>query len=681
MEVNVYSKHRSSSRAGAAGLGLAGGVAPGGRHATLPILLVALAPLLWACGDDDGGYKEEIPEGCNPLAAAWDCLLPYPSDVFLVDDSAMPGGKRVVIPSVAQPVTEEAGPVDFFTRHPADGFGILPQILALFPVDVDDSNLVFHTGDIFESTGAQSTTVLLEADTGLRVLHFAELDPRADDPLRRGLSIRPLERLESGTRYIVAIRRLLQTDGKPVPPAPGFAALRDGRAGSHPVLGQLVDHYEGAIFAPLAAAGIQRDDLLLAWDFTTATEESQTRDLLRVRELVMQALEANPPSVTVTDVTDDYDTIHRRVRGRIEVPHFMEEEGPGASLYRGGDGQVAANGTIEFAFSILIPRSVADASPVEPARTLQFGHGFFGGYQEFEGGYVRSFLQQTGMVGIGIDWAGMSTPDLPNVITDILVSTADTLRFLDRVHQGMANQIAVTYALKTTLAALPELRVNGTLAYNPDEIYYYGISQGHILGGTYMALTPHVSRAVFSVGACSFPFMMMRSSNFSQFLGLIELAMPDYLDHQKFVALAPTMFERIDPIMYAPFVIGSPLEGGPAERFVLMQIGIGDAQVPNVASHVHARALGLAHLEPAPRSILALPTGEGPLSSALVEFDFNLEGVLPGTFAMPSSGNVADESPVHEGVRRLDAAIRQIDSFFHPDGEIVHTCDGPCDPE
>ncbi|MDY0001777.1 MAG: hypothetical protein RBU30_10810, partial [Polyangia bacterium] len=264
---------------------------------------------------------------------------------------------------------------------------------------------------------------------------------------------------------------------------------------------------------------------------------------------------------------------------------------------------------------------------------------------------------------------------------DIMSNTSQTLRFTDREHQGMANQIAVTYALKTTLAELPELHVNGTLVYDPEEIYYYGISQGGILGGTYLALSPHLDRAAFSVGACSFPFMMMRSSNFVQFLGLIEMVLPDYLDQQKFVGLIPSVFERIDPITYAPWVLGGDLPGSPSERFLLMQIGIGDPQVPNIASHVHARAMGVTHLLPAPRTIQALPASEGPLDSGLVEFDFHLQGELPGTRAFPPTGEMTEDNPVHEGVRRSLAAMEMINRFFHPDGRIENTCEGPCDPE
>ena len=36
-----------------------------------------------------------LEEGCNPLLGGSDCFLPYPSDVFLVDDESMPSGQRL----------------------------------------------------------------------------------------------------------------------------------------------------------------------------------------------------------------------------------------------------------------------------------------------------------------------------------------------------------------------------------------------------------------------------------------------------------------------------------------------------------------------------------------------------------------------------------------------------------
>lgn len=64
-------------------------------------------------------------------------------------------------------------------------------------------------------------------------------------------------------------------------------------------------------------------------------------------------------------------------------------------------------------------------------------------------------------------------------------------------------------------------------------------------------------------------------------------------------------------------------------------------------------------------------------ASAIVAFDFGVPEPLPGTEA-----NLPDVSTAgHNGLRKLDASMRQIDRFLRPGGRIEHTCDGICDPE
>ena len=61
------------------------------------------------------GYKQTLgadaPPACYADIDETDCLLPYPSDFFLVDDTSLPGGARVVIPDAAlpQPARRRAG--------------------------------------------------------------------------------------------------------------------------------------------------------------------------------------------------------------------------------------------------------------------------------------------------------------------------------------------------------------------------------------------------------------------------------------------------------------------------------------------------------------------------------------------------------------------------------------------
>lgn len=109
---------------------------------------------------------------------------------------------------------------------------------------------------------------------------------------------------------------------------------------------------------------------------------------------------------------------------------------------------------------------------------------------------------------------------------------------------------------------------------------------------------------------------------------------------------------------------------------MLLQIGLGDPQVPNVGSFIHARALGIPQATPAPATIFGLAqVADADAPSSLTLFDFHVDttGYAEGK---PISANV-----VHGGVRVNAAALRQMEAFMKPGGVITHACDGPCDPE
>ncbi|NQT92781.1 MAG: hypothetical protein HQ559_08470 [Lentisphaerae bacterium] len=620
-----------------------------------------------------------IPEGCNPLASEWDCLLPYPSDFFLVEDASMPSGRRLAIIGAARLERPDGRFVEPYLVHPADGFSHHPPILALFPGGVDPDNLVFHTGDVADSLGPDSPTVLLEAESGDRVLHFAELDPRPEDDATRALMIRPLVRLRNGSRYIVAIRGLRDHGGALIEAPAGFRHIRDGEAAGDPVLGPMAERYDGDLFPVLEAAGVDRAGLQLAWDFTTQTEEHVTGDMLAIRADLMARLEQMPPVVTILSVTENVsDRVLRQVEGTIRVPLYVDSDKPASRLNRDPEGGVIAVGEAEVPFILHIPMSLQGFDGQLPARILQYGHGFFAGRSEIESGWLNELADRFGFVLVTADWWGMSSFDLDPTINAIVSEPSELLLFTDRLHQGLANQIALSYAVAGPLAEAPEVQIDGVTVYDPAQIYFYGVSQGGVLGGTYAPLAPLIERAVLGVGGASFTLMMFRSRYFASFLFLLESFVEGPFDAQKWVALLPTTFDRIDPITYAPHGIRDLYPNGPVERRILMQNAIGDTDVTNLASHLEARTLGVKLLQPSPRQISFLDTVEAPTDeSAIVEFDFGVPEPLPGTEArLPKSSNDG-----HNGLRKLDASMLQIDAFLRPGGHIEHTCDGPCDPE
>jgi hypothetical protein len=629
----------------------------------------------------------QIPAGCNPIAFDHDCLLPYPSDFFLVADSKTPSGKRLELTDAAKPHTRKGAPIDFTQTHPVDGFSPHQPILAYFKKGVSTEGVLFHTDEPEKSLLPSSKVVLVEAATGQPVPVWAEVDMNTTEPSEQAFIVRPFVRLKNATRYIVALQGLTEPTamggvGQLVSAPDGFARIRDKTTDADPMLQPLAQRYEKEIFPVLSAFGMDRKKLQLAWDFTTSSEQSNTRDLIDLREDLLPKLKAKPPAVTIDKVEEytkvENDSIWLRVEGTIRVPLYLENAEIGAMLHRDASGKVAQNGEAEVPFTLQVPHSAspADAS-FQPARIMQFGHGFFGLREEINWSFMRGYSNEQRYITVAVDWWGMSEPDLEKVTQDAVNEPGKAFDFVDRLHQAMANMIALSYAVKGPLTQVAQLKRFGKLLYDPEQLYYYGISQGAIFGVTMLSVNPVLDRGALSVGGGPYSLMMSRSASYAQLIGLLDAVLPDPLTGMKFQSLSQSTWDRVDPMTYAPRLLDNPYPQSPQNRHVLMQIGIGDHSVNNLASHLMARAMGIPLLDPAPKPIWGLKPVTAPADDALVVVDFNLPS-LPGVYCKIPTED--EKTPVHEGVRRSPKIKAQLDQFFQPSGVIQNTCGGPCTP-
>ncbi len=621
-----------------------------------------------------------VPAGCNPVAYEADCMLPYPSDFFLTPDDTMPNGVRVELTPEATPLTMESQPYNVFASHPADGFSAHMPIMALFPEGVDTSNLVFHTDNGDATLDPGSATILLNAETGEPVPHWVELDAMTDNPARQALIVRPFVRLDDSTRYIVAFQGLMSATGDAIDPPLGFAHILAGETAEDATLDAEALRFEDEVFPPLELFGVARGDLQLAWDFTTASDERNTADLLAVRADLIAKLSDGPAVMLDAVIDDPNEDIALRIEGRIEVPLYLEADEPMARLNRDGDGTVAANGTHWVDFTLQIPNSAfPDDADFTPARIIQFGHGFFGLGEEINWSAMRSFSSERGFVMISTNWVGMAEADQLPVIEYISSQPSDSFLFTDRLHQAFANQLALSYAVKHSLSKIPELKAFDKLLFDPEQLYWYGISQGSIFGVTFMALSPVIEKAVLSVGGGPYTIMMTRSGTFSDLFNVVKFTIGnDPLTIQKFITLSQHTWDRVDPMTYSRRLLLDPYEGSPSRK-ILFQYGIGDHSVNNLSSHLILRESGIDMLSPAAEQPYGVGTVAAPAQgSAGVVVDYNLD-VIPGVDAeLPPE---EEQNDVHEDVRRNPKIKDQIDTFLTPGGMIENFCDGACDPE
>ncbi len=660
------------------------------------------------------------------------CVLPYPSSRFLRPDASTPTGVRVAFPADGLPANTSGKHIDPTDLNALDGYSPGAVILSLFPdtghpVDLGASGAPFHTS-YARSLEADSPTVLLAAASGARVVHFAEMDAQSapDDVANKALIIRPGTRLDDASRYVVAMRHLVDTEGTPVAPRLAFRALRDGvdTATLAAVCGApcaaAIDARRPVfedVFARLATAGVARDDLLLAWDFSTASTSALTDWMVAIRD---QAFALGTPSFTVTKVDNGNGAgrnanIYARIEGTFQAPLFMTADAPGSRLNL-VDGVPRQNGYATVPFMVDVPHYAVNVGGApRPVRPTLWGHGLLGNRGQI--GSLSTLANGFGFVIAGVDMQGMSDAD---VGAGILPAIADYSLFHnipERLHQGFLNHL-----LLGRLLLDPVLGFNSHPAFSfgtpptpiidTTEVYYSGGSQGGIFGGAIMAIAEDFKRGFLAVPGSNYSTLLHRSIDFNPFLAASRASYPNRLDEQLILATNQQLWDRAEPHGYLNHILDGSLSNPPVPHKVLMHMATYDSEVSNVSTEIMVRALGVPQVTPAARSFFGIPEMAAPFDgSAFVEVNPMLgfsrcntpAGDSPGLACTdasdcPAAGDNPARTICDSGVPpQSNTAPRfnnrahgstgnvttgaQIDAFLRPNGTIQNFCSGPCDPE
>ncbi len=625
---------------------------------------------LVACGGDDSGLAVE--DRCNPLGFTH-CMTPWPSSAFEVADPSSATGRRLQIPQRTLPKNIDDIETDPAGWNVADGFSPSAPIVLAFPGGVSTAGLP-PVENMDGSITAASPTVILDMTTGTRVAHFAEVDvPAEATPDSQALFLRPAARLIGGHRYAVAIsNRVLAKDGGALPISPGFAALRDGTVTDHPLLEAMRPRAEEAL-AALATAGYPAADLVVAWDFTVASDAFIHGDMIAARDRAIAALETHPIQFTIAtdEPVDDGSVIKREITGTLEAPLFLSNDGraqTGTRVVRDAAGLPALQGFYRIPFTAIVPACASTATA--PVPMVIYGHGLLGSSNEVSGGVQRTTAAELCMVFVGTDMRGMSTMDLPAVASALNEITKSDELF-EVIEQGMINHVALVRAMRTTFAET--LFVEGAKQLvDPTRVFYYGLSQGAIMGTTVMAYEPTVTRAVLGVGAANYSLLLERSLDWPIYRTILNGAYPDVLEVTLAINLFQMRWDKVEGAGVAHSVLAGTPTGVPPKQ-ILLQIAVGDEQVPNVGSYWLARTMGLPLLGPPP--VMPVPWGLEltdtlASGSALVIMD-------GGAPPVPSTNIPAADAGMHDLTRNQPAARRQIKEFFAT-GRIANECAGAC---
>ena len=284
------------------------------------------------------------PDVCEVLNQG-ECVLPFPSSRYL-ERAATPTGWQVTLPGEALPTYTRfdgrTDPLDTTRIRKQDGFSPTTQILMHFPggldvVKSDVSRLLpeTRTYDPHHSVVVGSPTVLIDWDTGERIPHWLENDARAPTLERRATFLRPGKSLTPGHRYIVALRNLKDATGAPLVAEPAFAVLRDRR----PTTIAGVEARRAGMeetFRRLRQLGVSRKNLVLAFDFVVRSDESLTGEMLAMRDMALDWLDAKLAAGEITFTVDSVEEVApgcaaggsfwKLAHGTFQVPLFLTSD-------------------------------------------------------------------------------------------------------------------------------------------------------------------------------------------------------------------------------------------------------------------------------------------------------------------------------------------------------------------
>lgn len=620
------------------------------------------------------------PQGCDALDTRA-CVLPFPSDALTVDDESSETGLRVAFPTQGLPTNSSGAPIDPSAWNRQDGFSAnTPLLTWIDDLDVAASALPPWT-DLASSLDDDATVVLVDVATGERVPLWAEVDVDSSGPTGELVVIRPAISLESATTYAVGLRGLVATDGTPVEPTAAFRALRDRLATDIGAIENRRDAAEQA-FDAIVRSGVERDDLQIAWTFTTASTENTTSDILQMRDETLAGLGTATPEFEITTVTENPEPgLARLVEGTYTVPNWMTlGGGPGTILNRDADGRPQLNGVQQSPFACEIAESVLAGSG--PAHAVLYGHGLLGSHLEVDAGNIVAMSNEHNALYCATKWAGFSDDDIPTAIS-ALQNFSNFPTFVDRMSQGFVNQLVLGRLMLADNGLVGEpafLRPDGSTVLDNSTLHYDGNSQGGIMGMALAAISTDFERAVLGVVGMNYSTLLPRSVDFDGFETVLEPAYPDPVDRAIGIAAVQMLWDRADGAGFVRHVVADPLRGTPPKQ-VLMHVAFGDWQVSELTALVAARTMGVPIHRPVAADGRSRETDPGwgidtldygRDTSALIIWD-------SGSDPIPLDASPPSTSRDPHGDLRNDVEVRRQKAAFLFDGELIDVCNaGPC---
>lgn len=419
------------------------------------------------------------------------------------------------------------------------------------------------------------------------------------------LVLRPIQgvQLRPGTRYAVAVARGLRAaDGSEVRRADAFDALVQGSGEA-----TIQAHYDG-VLAELEAAGLPRDEVLVATAFTTA-DPTVEMDALRD---VMMAIDL--PLIDDWQIDDN----HRDYvswRGTVETVEFLSGESPWTANF--GDGLIRFDASGEpmvqvrrpLNVNVTVPRS---EMPADGYPLVVYGHGTGGSDRTHLGERGEGVaLASLGVAVLGFEAALHGERVAESVdVENLLIINAIAGR--EMVRQTVADTMLLFRIAREQGFDIPAERAGGDgVRFDPSRVLYMGHSQGAQEAGILLGIEPTVEAAFLSEGGGGAVLTIYErqfgGEPIACAIARLAVGVPceEFTpDHPVMTAVIQPLLDPADPLAYAHrYYAERPADA--AALSIAMTEATNDELTPPSSIEALAAAAGIPRVGPERRSSLA----------------------------------------------------------------------------
>jgi predicted esterase len=524
--------------------------------------------------------------------------LPWPNDLRRADDGSVavgdfPGHRSFLV----APYLRAIGAT-------LKGWGANGAAYQRFSATVNEGSL---PSSVDEALGDEASVFLLDVDDasptrGARhpaVVHYQDAATKFWPA--HTVSVRPVhgDPLAWGRTYAAIITR-------GVIPAGGGAFERDQdfdcvmRAGASCAEARVV--YREALDA-LPLAGVDPDDVLSMAVFTV---QGDFEELLEMRDWLRD--EYPPPAVLDGSLARGRDGA-----GFVEI---IGRYGPSPIVQRGEIPYIDGGGDIELEdgapvlvssfdprFSLSVPST---PPPPNGYPLVLFAHGTGGDYQSYIGNGVAADLAAVGIAVLGVDQIHHGERNPTETASELLVyNVTNPLAFRDNARQSALDVVQEARLVASLVVPGALLGRGDDVSFDPENVFFFGHSQGGQNGPLFLAIDDHARVGVLSGAGSIIAYALLEKTEPLSIPHIVKaaLGLPGSTDEEAFaregfgfdhpiVSLLQMWLDAADAGNYAHLFFASPRPGF-ARKSILQTLGTEDPYAPPGSIEALATAIRL----------------------------------------------------------------------------------------